>query len=92
MIELIAATSAAVAAVFLGLRAQMLKPILGSWPDAPRCVLYASFALSAVLGAYPVAVMNGYLPSTGEAAILPVLAVYAFLLWLNLYRQARAEA
>ena len=86
------ASMATVAAIFLGLRAQMLKPILESWPDAPKCVRYATFALSAVLGGYTVAVINGYAPSTGEAVILFALASYAALLWLNLYRQVRAKA
>lgn len=88
----ICASAAALAAIFLGLRAQMLKPMLASWPDAPRCVRYATFALSAVLGAYTVAVIDGYAPSTGEAVILSALAAYAILLWLNLYRQVRRHS
>lgn len=90
MVALIAALSAACAAMFLGLRAQMLKPSLSSWPDAPRCVRYSTFALSAILGAYTVAVIDGYRPQSGEAVILASLAAYAFLLWANLYRQVKA--
>lgn len=89
ILSLISAISAAAAAMFLGLRAQMLKPALSSWPDAPRCVRYSTFALSAVLGAYTVAVVDGYRPQSGEAVILTALAAYAFLLWVNLYRQVR---
>lgn len=92
MLSLICALCATGAAIFLGLRAQMLKPALSSWPDAPRCVRWSSFALSAVLGAYTVAVVDGYRPSSGEAVILAALATYAFLLWVNLYRQVRARA
>lgn len=92
MLAVIAAFSASAAAMFLGLRAQMLKPALCSWPDAPRCVRYASFGLSTVLGAYTVAVVNGYRPASGETIILVALAVYAGLLWVNLYRQVRATA
>lgn len=92
MLGWLCASFAAIAAIFLGLRAQMLKPVLESWPDAPRCVRYATFALSAILGGYTVAVINGYDPSSGEAVILASLAAYAVLLWLNLYRQVRAKA
>lgn len=92
LLSWVCASAAAIAAIFLGLRAQMLKPILESWPDAPRCVRYATFGLSAILGGYTVAVVNGYPPSTGEAVILLSLAAYAVLLWLNLYRQVRAKA
>lgn len=91
MLAILAAAAAALAAFFLGLRAQMLKPSLCSWPDAPRCVRYATFGLSAVLGAYTVSVVNGYQPTSGEAVILMALAAYAALLWVNLYRQVRAH-
>jgi hypothetical protein len=91
VLALIAALSAAAAGMFLGLRAQMLKPHLSSWPDAPLCVRYSTFGLSAVLGGYTVAVINGYQPSSGEAVILSSLALYSGLLWLNLYRQVRAH-
>jgi len=89
ILSLVCALSAAAAACFLGLRAQMLKPVLSSWPDAPRCVRWSSFGLSAVLGGYVVAVVNGYPPSTGEAVLLVALATYSGLLWLNLFRQVR---
>jgi len=89
---LIAFAAACVAAVFLALRAEMLKPKMASWPDSPMCVRLATFALSAVLGAYAVAIVDGYAPTSGEAAILSALASYAFLLWLNLFRQVRFPA
>lgn len=92
MLNLICITAAVVAAIFLGLRAQMLKPDLTTWPEAPRCVRWATFLLSAVLGAYAVATVDGYRPTTGEAVILVALAGYAFLLWFNLFRQVQAEA
>lgn len=92
MLSLIAAFMAAAAAVFLGLRAQMLKPGMNSWPDAPRCVRYSTFCLSAILGSYAAAVtLSGYRASSGEVVILTALAGYGFLLWVNLYRQARRE-
>lgn len=91
LLSLVAALSAAAAGMFLGLRAQMLKPHLSSWPDAPLCVRYSTFGLSAVLGGYTVAVINGYQASSGEAVILAALAAYGGLLWLNLYRQVRRE-
>ncbi len=87
--SLFAALAAAVASVFLGLRAQMLKPALTSWPDAPACVAWSTAALSIVLGGYVVAVVDGYRASSGEAAILTALAAYAALLWVNLLRQVR---
>lgn len=91
-LSLIAAIMAVLAAVFLGLRAQMLKPGVTSWPDAPRCVRYSTFCLSAVLGSYAVAVLlSGYEASSGEAVILTALAGYGGLLWVNLYRQVRRE-
>lgn len=89
MLSIIAGTGAVLALVFLGLRAQMLKPGMTSWPDAPRCVRWASFILSAIMGSYVVALFDGYRASSGEAIILPALAAYAGLLWVNLYRQAR---
>ena len=91
MLGWLCASLAAIAAIFLGLRAQMLKPGLESWPDAPRCVRFSTLGLSIMLGAYTVAVVNGYAPSSGEAFILATLAAYAVLLWLNLYRQVRAK-
>ena len=69
----------------------MLKPVLSSWPDAPQCVHLATFALSAVLGSYAVAVVNGYQSTVAEALILLALAAYSGLLWLNLYRQVVAH-
>jgi len=89
MLTLLAASAAALAAVFLGLRAQMLKPLATSWPDAPRCVRYATFCLSAVLGAYVVAVVDGHRATPWEAGVLMSLAGYGFLLWVNLFRQVR---
>lgn len=92
MLSLTAAFMAAAAAMFLGLRAQMLKPGMTSWPDAPRCVRYSTFCLSAILGSYAVAVtLSGYEASSGEAIILTALAGYGGLLWMNLYRQVRRE-
>lgn len=88
-LSLFTAVAAAVASIAFGLRAQMLKPALTSWPDAPACVAWAAVALSIVLGCYVVAVLDGYRASTGEAAILTALAAYAVLLWLNLLRQVR---
>lgn len=92
ILNLIAAMSAAAAAIFLGLRAQMLKPILSSWPDAPRCVRYATFGLSVVLGGYTVHICNGGQATASEALILFALAAYGGLLWLNLFRQVRGQA
>lgn len=92
MTGLIAFAGAVVAAIFLALRAEMLKPGMTSWPDSPMCVRLSTFALSAVLGAYAVAIVDGYDPTSGEAGILTALAAYAFLLWLNLFRQVRAPA
>ncbi|WP_292223949.1 hypothetical protein [Brevundimonas sp.] len=85
--SVLAATFAITAAVFLGLRAQMLKPDLAAWPDAPRCVRWATFVLSAALGGYAVAVINGHPARLLETGLLGVIAAYAFLLWVNLYRQ-----
>lgn len=65
----------------------MLRPELATWPESPRCVRWASFVLSISLGAYVVAVAQGYPPTTGEVGILAPLAAYAFLLWVNLMRQ-----
>jgi hypothetical protein len=90
-LSLVAAMAAAVASVALGLRAQMLKPRLTSWPDAPACVAWATVGLSIVLGGYVVAIVDGYRATTGEAAIALALAAYAVLLWLNLLRQVRRE-
>lgn len=87
-LTLLAAIFAALAALFLGLRAQMLKPDIGAFPDSPRCVRWASFGLSLVCALYVVAVwLNGYRATATEACLLAGLALYAFLLWVNLYRQ-----
>lgn len=90
MTEVIAALLAAVASVALGLRAQMLKPELSAFPDSPRCVRWASFGLSVVLGAYVLGVVEGHDATLTELALLAALAAYAVLLWLNLYRQGLA--
>ena len=91
-LSLIAAFMAAAASMFLGLRAQMLKPGMTSWPDAPRCVRVSTFCLSAILGSYAAAVtLSGYQASSGEVVIVTALAIYGGLLWLNLYRQVRAH-
>lgn len=93
LLSLIAAVMAILAAVFLGLRSQMLKPGMTSWPDAPRCVRYSTFCLSAVLGSYAAAVtLSGYQASSGEVVILTALAVYGGLLWVNLFRQLQRDA
>jgi len=93
LLSLIAAGMAILAAVFLGLRSQMLKPGMTSWPDAPRCVRYSTFCLSAVLGSYAVAVtLSGYRASSGEVVILTALAVYGGPLWVNLFRQLQRQA
>lgn len=89
ILSILAAGAAVVAAVTLGLRAQMLKPAFTPWPEAPRCVRWATFGLSAVLGAYAYSVVQGYRASTGEVAILLALAAYSSLLWVNLLRQVR---
>lgn len=91
-LSLFCALCATAASAFLGLRAQMLKPALTSWPDAPACVAWATVALSIVLGGYVVAIVDGYRASTGEAAILLTLAVYSGLLFVNLLRQVRQRA
>lgn len=85
--SVLAAAFAITAAVFLGLRAQMLKPDLAHWPDAPRCVRWATFVLSAAMGGYAVAIINGVPVRLLETGLLAVIAAYAFLLWVNLYRQ-----
>lgn len=91
-LSLWAAWSAIAAAVFLGLRAQMLKPDMTSWPEAPGCIRWACFGLSIVLGAYAVAVlMDGHRASLAETLILAALCGYAALMWLNLYRQFRQD-
>lgn len=86
-LSILAAALAAFAAVFLALRAQMLRPEFASWPESPRCVRWASFILSIALATYVVAVVQGYRATTGEVGILAPLAAYAFLLWVNLQRQ-----
>tara|TARA_R110002051_G_scaffold161835_4_gene233455 strand:- start:609 stop:896 length:288 start_codon:yes stop_codon:yes gene_type:complete len=91
MLSIVCGLAATAAATFIGLRAQMLKPNVTSWPDAPLCVRYSTFGLSAVLGGYVVGVVNGYQPSSGEAVILVALAIYGGLLWLNLLRQVQAR-
>lgn len=90
MLSVIAGLGASLGMAFLGLRAQMLKPAMASWPDAPQCVRWASFGLSAILGSYVAALFDGYRASAWEALIVWALAAYAGLLWVNLYRQARA--
>jgi hypothetical protein len=89
-LSILAVILAVVAAVTTGLRAQMLKPDFSPWPDAPRCVRWASFGLSLVLATYAWAVIQGYRATTGEVAILAALAGYSALLWANLLRQVRA--
>ncbi len=90
-LSILAVSLAVVAAVTTGLRAQMLKPDFSPWPDAPRCVRWASAGLSIVLATYAWAVVQGYRATSGEVAILAALALYSVLLWANLLRQVRAE-
>jgi small-conductance mechanosensitive channel len=90
-LSVFSALCATAASAFFGLRAQMLKPSLRSWPDAPAAVAWVTIALSIILGCYVVAVVDGYRATTGEAAILFVLAVYAGLLFGNLLRQVRGH-
>lgn len=87
LLTIVAVGCAVTAAVFLHLRAQMLRPELATWPESPRCVRWASFFLSLSLGTYVIAVLQGYRPTMGEVGILIPLAAYAFLLWVNLMRQ-----
>lgn len=89
MLTLAAAACAGLAALFLGLRAQMLKPDIAAFPDSPRCVRWASFGLSLVCALYVVAVTDGYRATLTEACLLGALAAYAVLLWINLWRQGQ---
>lgn len=92
MLTWAAALAAMAAAAFFGLRGQMLKPEISDFPDSPRCVRWACFIASLACGLYVVSVtINHYQATRTEAAMLSALALYAFLLWVNLYRQNLAS-
>lgn len=82
---------AVVSTVMLGLRGQMLKPELASWPDSPRCVGWASSGLSLASALWAVgAWLNGWPVTGGSIPLLGSLAIYSTLMFVNLYRQERA--
>lgn len=88
MLTITAAILAGLASLFLGLRYQMLRPELSRFPDSPRCVRWASFGLSLICALYVVSVwLNDYQATRTEAGLLAGISTYAFLLWINLYRQ-----
>lgn len=91
ILSFFAGTAAALAGIFFGLRANMLKPALSPWADSPTCVRLACFLASLMCNAYALVVSTeSYSATRTELAIFSVLAVYAFVLWRNLYVGGRA--
>lgn len=89
-ISLLAAVASTVAMICLGLRANMLKPDMASWPDSPRCVRWASFFLSVVFGGYAsVLWFAGHKAPTEGAGLATAVAVYSVFLWINIVRQSK---
>lgn len=70
-----------------GLRANMMKPEVKTWPTRPLPVRLATVSVAIVLWAYVFSVVNGdYRPTQGEAALLPVLALYGGVTFVYLFR------
>lgn len=91
ILSFFAGAAAALAGIFFGLRANMLKPALSPWADSPTCVRLASLLASLMCNAYALVVSTGsYSATRTELAIFSVLAVYAFVLWRNLHIGGRA--
>ena len=89
-VSVTAALAAGFAGLFLGVRANMLKPDMSAWPESPRCVRWASFGLSVFCEAYAATiVLGGHRASDVEVMFCLALATYAFFLWLNLQRQVK---
>ncbi len=81
--------AAAISSVAFGIRSNMLRRDVVSWPSAPTVVWLVNFAVSVALGAYVVAVIDGYAPSSGESWILVILTLYSVVYLINLTRQVR---
>lgn len=73
-----------------GLRANMMKPEVISWPDRPFWFRFGVFLMAAVLWAYTFKLLGllgePYAASDAEAVLMPVLAFYSAVVWLYFYR------
>ena len=99
ILSFFAGAAAALAGIFFGLRANMLKPAHSPWADSPTCVRLACLLASLMCNAYALVVSTesysatrteSYSATLTELAIFSVLAVYAFILWRNLHVGGRA--
>lgn len=91
ILSFLAGSAAALAGIFFGLRANMLKPALSPWVDSPTCVRLACLLASLMCNAYALVVSTqSYSATRTELATFSVLAVYAFALWRNLHIGGRA--
>lgn len=86
---ILCAVGAAVSSVAFGIRSNMLRSEVESWPSAPTLVWLVNFVVSVGLGAYVVAVIEGYAPSSAEFWLMVVLSLYSVVYLVNLTRQVR---
>lgn len=86
-VDLWASFAAAVACIATGLRAEMLKPEISSFANAPAWVHAALTVLSIALALAAISIFGSGVATTREALTYTVLAVVSVILLGNLHRQ-----
>ncbi|WP_395444277.1 hypothetical protein [Caulobacter sp. UC70_42] len=89
IMDLVAVAAAALASGWLAIRAYMLKPAFASWCSAPGIVWASILALSVVCGIAALSIVRtGVHATPRETMLLLTLAWVAFVMLVNLHRQA----
>jgi hypothetical protein len=91
LLDLVAAASAFSACLFLGLRANLLKPKISSFIDAPDWVWIAIVTLSITMGCAGIHVLGHANASYREAMVYAVIALQAGAMLLNVIRNGRRK-
>lgn len=86
-VDIWASGAAAIACIATGLRAEMLKPEINSFANAPTWVHLSLTALSLTLALTAISIFGSGVATTREALTYTVLAAVSVAFLLNLHRQ-----
>lgn len=87
LVNLWATSAAFLAAAALAMRANMLKPDLKTWPQAPRLVQRTLAGLGIVMGMAAVSIFVGRDATAREALVYTALALGGLIMLANLNAQ-----
>lgn len=90
-LDLVAAASAFSACLFLGLRANLLKPKISTFMDAPDWVWIAIVGLSVVMGCAGIHIARHGGATYREAVVYAAIALQAGAMLLNVIRNGRRK-